>query len=368
MRSFILILCLVVAVVHSSTDVDDEVHPVKKSLSLFSVVQFDNDACTTQDTSSTKGVCWTSSECSDKGGTVSGNCASGFGVCCLFTVGKSDCGGTITNNVTYIQNDGFPSAVSTSSTTSCKYTIQGSSVICQIRLDFVSVTLATPSTTSGAVGKCSTDSITATSPSGNYLTPLCGSLTGSHMYFETARQNPAGTLTIATTGSLSGGRTWNIKVTYYECETNFKAPADCLQYLTGLTNSFKSFNFGGLMIRNLQYEVCIRQERGYCRFQLSESSSTTDSFQIDPTSTTTTVSKIGANCDTQFIFVNNGHLASTTNKYCGELLNPVDAETKSGIITGEGPQFAVGVLSANADGETDTTGFDLTYTQAPCDE
>ena len=67
-----------------------------------------------------------------------------------------------------------------------------------------------------------------------------------------------------------------------------RAPADCLQYLTGVSNSFKSFNFGNLMIRNLQYDVCIRPESGYCRFQLLESSSTTDSFKIDPASTTTT--------------------------------------------------------------------------------
>ena len=58
--------------------------------------------------------------------------------------------------------------------------------------------------------------------------------------------------------------------------------------MTGISNSFKSFNFGNLMIRNLQYDVCIRPEAGYCRFQLMESSSSTDSFKIDPASTTTT--------------------------------------------------------------------------------
>ena len=68
----------------------------------------------------------------------------------------------------------------------------------------------------------------------------------------------------------------------------FRAPTDCLQYMTGISNSFKSFNFGNLMIRNLQYDVCIRPEAGYCRFQLMESSSSTDSFKIDPASTTTT--------------------------------------------------------------------------------
>ena len=36
------------------------------------------------------------------------------------------------------------------------------------------------------------------------------------------------------------------------------------------------------MIRNLQYDVCIRPERGYCRFQLQESSSVIASFVLDP--------------------------------------------------------------------------------------
>ena len=62
----------------------------------------------------------------------------------------------------------------------------------------------------------------------------------------------------------------------------FRAPTDCLQYLTGVSNSFTSFNFGNLMIRNLQYDVCIRPERGYCRFQLQESSSVIASFVLDP--------------------------------------------------------------------------------------
>ena len=31
-----------------------------------------------------QGTCYASSECTSKGGSASGNCASGFGVCCSF--------------------------------------------------------------------------------------------------------------------------------------------------------------------------------------------------------------------------------------------------------------------------------------------
>ena len=59
----------------------------EKSFSLFSVVSFPNRECTTSsDTSDTivNGVCQRDDECTSNGGTPSGNCASGFGVCCFY--------------------------------------------------------------------------------------------------------------------------------------------------------------------------------------------------------------------------------------------------------------------------------------------
>ncbi len=53
-------------------------------LSLFSIVNFKNDPCVAASDSSMKGTCYTTSECSSLGGSRDGNCASGFGVCCLF--------------------------------------------------------------------------------------------------------------------------------------------------------------------------------------------------------------------------------------------------------------------------------------------
>ncbi len=53
--------------------------------SLFSVVTFPNNECTTTGTNPMTGVCQTTEECSDNSGTASGNCASGFGVCCMYS-------------------------------------------------------------------------------------------------------------------------------------------------------------------------------------------------------------------------------------------------------------------------------------------
>lgn len=51
--------------------------------SLFSVVQFPNDECTTN-MNNMAGQCVTAEECGNNGGTAAGNCASGFGVCCSY--------------------------------------------------------------------------------------------------------------------------------------------------------------------------------------------------------------------------------------------------------------------------------------------
>ena len=50
-------------------------------LSLFTIVSFKNDPCTSG--TGNNGTCYSSSDCNRLGGTASGSCASGFGVCCL---------------------------------------------------------------------------------------------------------------------------------------------------------------------------------------------------------------------------------------------------------------------------------------------
>merc|ERR1712083_642167 len=67
--------------------------------SLFTIVRFNNDACPTS--SGKNGTCYTSSECSNRGGKSDGSCAGGFGVCCYF---EFNCGKTTSENATYFTN------------------------------------------------------------------------------------------------------------------------------------------------------------------------------------------------------------------------------------------------------------------------
>lgn len=50
-------------------------------LSLFTFVQFNNQACTTA--TGDNGTCLTAADCAQKGGKASGSCAAGFGSCCI---------------------------------------------------------------------------------------------------------------------------------------------------------------------------------------------------------------------------------------------------------------------------------------------
>jgi len=380
MRLFVaLLFCSIFASTFAiPTDQSNQNKKKSRAFSLFSVVKFDNVECTTSNADkNTFGMCLTTTECTDRGGTHQGNCASGFGACCYVKVDQTACGGSISNNISYIENTGFPTAT-TAASIDCTYTLKTTTNICQIRLDFATVVLGPPHETDDtSLGKCNSDSLTVTSPgSGYFLTPLCGTLTKTHMYVETARKETAATIQIKTGTSTTVSRSWKIKTIFLECETSWKAPTDCLQYLTGVSGSFRSFNFGSTMIRNLQYDVCIRPEKGYCRFQLMESSTAIVSFKLDPVGTS---GMVGTNCDNQFITVNGyTHFkdqevntnTKISNRFCGSKLSIIDADTTSGVLIGDGPRMSVGIFTTNVDAnngpDTGTKGFDLTYVQLPC--
>ena len=51
-------------------------------LGLFNLIQFSNARCNSTDNDK-QGICYTASECRERGGNAKGTCAAGFGVCCL---------------------------------------------------------------------------------------------------------------------------------------------------------------------------------------------------------------------------------------------------------------------------------------------
>merc|ERR1711937_585219 len=121
-----------------------------KHFSLFSVVTFGNEECTSSSSvagGATEGTCYSSTECSDKNGMSAGNCASGFGVCCVF-LNTGAVASTITENRSRLRNAEYPSIATATTAQSIVYTINKMNAdICQIRLDFDNFIIAGPSVT-----------------------------------------------------------------------------------------------------------------------------------------------------------------------------------------------------------------------------
>jgi len=229
-----------------------------KQLSLFSIVQFPNLECNTGDATTPYGTCLASSECSSKGGTSTGNCAAGFGVCCVVLV--STCGSSVSANTSYIRNPGYPSTYTPTNAGTCTYTInKASDDVCQLRLDFVSMSGYLTSTTAGAC----LDTFAAAGQTGVNPPTICGTNTAYHMYVEFGLGS-TDTITLTNTWNTAGlttAKTYNILARQIDCTATWKAPTDCVQYFTGLTGNVYSYNHqGGQFLQSQDYNNCIRTE------------------------------------------------------------------------------------------------------------
>merc|ERR1712127_830217 len=171
-----------------------------KAFSLFNVVTFQNDACTSTSITTQSGArigqCFTAEECTAKGGIASGGCAMGFGTCCLFT--QSVCGGQVDNNCTHIQNDGFPTALTGTAQAAlpnCNYQINKAQAdVCSLRLDFLTfntqagdfaaATGGAAAGTMDSLGACRDTFAVITNTNGGDAPVICGQNEGQHMYVD----------------------------------------------------------------------------------------------------------------------------------------------------------------------------------------
>jgi len=274
------ILCLIFA--SGKLNVTSPETKKGKVFSLFSIVQFPNEACRSSSGTYSNGTCYTAQECSSKSGSAQGNCAAGFGVCCVFTVSTS--ASTVNENCTYIVNPGYPSNFATAGTVS--YTIKKcSSDICRIRLDYENFVLTNPVAFNNPLttsGQCATDRLTmtttdrtatpATGTTGTYgdYPYICGTNTGMHSYLDlSCNANDQATLSF-TLGDTTNNQ-WKIKVTQLSCnDPGVASQQGCFQYFTGISGQIKNYNFdGGMQLASQNYKICMRQEEGRCCIQYS---------------------------------------------------------------------------------------------------
>ncbi|XP_030383784.1 uncharacterized protein LOC115631218 [Scaptodrosophila lebanonensis] len=235
------------------------------------------------------GNCFNAYECRQKGGTAKGECAMGFGVCCVFV---ANCNETITNNITYIVSPNFPSFMP-SNFTGCSLKVKMMSEdISQLRIDFYHFSLGQPNRRTGV---CDGDVFNISGgPSGSFS--LCGQNSGQHLYYDVGsralpRQSQLyGSLRPLSYAQLYGNltngnssaadqlidinlnfsnrflpiRLWEIRVA--QIPFSQRAPAGCLQYHTGVEGIMQTFNFAdnGRHLANQHYRICVRQETDMC--------------------------------------------------------------------------------------------------------
>merc|ERR1712223_2021725 len=297
------------------------------------------------------GICQSTEDCTESGGTASGNCASGFGVCCFHKV-DGDCTGNqqaVENNVTYIQSPNYPTALTgTGSALTCTYTITGASNICQIRLDFDNLVLDSPAA-DGAVGAI--DRLTIGGAQTTALNTLSGINTGQHVYLDTARATGTAATIVITTVGTAASRTWKIKVRTLECSSDSLAPVGCAQYHTGAGGRIRSPNSATPQIyQGLDYRICVRQEKGFCPMTVSmlQAAATAMAFT-------------GTACDVAYVMVGD-------TQVCGSFFSGTAASVVAGPVTDAVAPFAIDVFTGSFQLDAATTGqvFDLTYRLVPC--
>lgn len=313
------------------------------------------------------------------------------------------CDSRSNQNQTYFTNPGYPSSYN--GTLHCSLEIHKIFTplrICQIRLDFIDFELNRPTE-----GDCVQDRFVVSGQNANSVSPaLCGRNTGQHseyqsivcgiklfpstkipVYFDMDGAQGPFTLRVMTSGP--GYRRWNIRVSQIECGSLSRAPANCLQYFTGASGVFQSFNYESIRplsetlltpqtmylpressyFNNMDYTICFRKEVGFC----------TQTYQVNTTLVPMEITESPPvpNAQSPFDLRTYGgagvqrcpydYLLLDGVRYCGARLNPnavqnyldVDAPV---IDRGSGPFTARFVSNERHVGR----GFLIGFQQNPC--
>merc|ERR1719412_1095769 len=383
--------CIKVALDLAPNAKDKDASREGKVFSLFSVVTFPNDGCTSQSGTTgissvnRNGTCFTATECSDNGGTASGNCAAGFGVGCLFVYSSAST--SISQNCSYIQNPNFPSAYGSTSTIAWQIN-KCATNICTLRLDFETFTTTGPTSTIDVTPAASLDSFTvAASPSGYTAPIISGENKGQHIYMEVGPDSGGYiTLTFAFGTGTTISRTWEIHVTQHECSSTAR-PYDsgCLQYHTGSAGRFTSFNFAQSSsslyghLHSQDYNICIRQEQGACCIKYSLCGDTL-SYSIQNFVTTPGIAGgaySGSYCTVDYLEITGlkkecGGSNQGVNRVCGyayniELGNLISASSLCDCSAPFVVQFVTNGLAQDTESvQQAQRGFCLQYQQVAC--
>jgi len=356
-----------------------------RQFGIFTVLSFPNSQCTsTINTGSipNQGTCYTADECTSQGGSQQGNCALGFGVCCVFQ--QTGCDVTVNRNCSYVMSTGYPTdyqvAADIDNAEDCTINVNKvQNDVCQLRLDFVDLVLLSPGSgpqpddavqggrgynppITGA-GRCDRrDALTIRGPTERNPPVVCGTLTGQHMYVETGLSDGASSrIQISINGEITGLRKWKIKISQLECNTNYRAPQGCVQYFMEPTGTFQSYAYqNSQMLVNQQYATCFRKNLGMCTINFAQTLLANDNTGANQESSSFALSEpmngmavISTSCSSSYIII--GNVRGATDFATG--MRGYSGDTSEQFVVG--PEFCGGALSKGGNviaDNSDSTG------------
>ncbi|XP_055678018.1 uncharacterized protein LOC129786801 [Lutzomyia longipalpis] len=344
--------------------------PGTRFLNLFNIVRFPNEPCSTSNPKkflkTLNGTCYHEVECEQLGGVPIDNCASGFGVCCVFQL---SCGGKTEREISYFENPGFPKPIN--DRIACTMSVKLLPGVQQVLLEFVFFELRPP-----VDGSCTDDQFIVSGNNLNSFIPIiCGINTGQHMYVDVS-DSASRMMFLSMLSAVSDARAFSVRITQLK---NNLAPQNCLQYFTESSGIIQSFNYednstivthrNPSYFNNLNYVICIRRNPGFCTISYSNNvNNTEEEFQLTNTDengeSIIPPKQAGAeifNCADDYIAVNGIRL-------CGEKLNDGSRSedfTKSFPVT----DFSAGpmILPVRTNDHTVGRGFKLFYSQHICE-
>jgi len=348
-------------------------------LAFFSIVTFPNSECQSTKDKENKGVCYSSTECSGKGGLAEGNCAAGFGVCCVIKI-NSKTGGTISHNATIIENYKYPTVYATPTTaTTIKYTLKPMKDICFMRFDFINFDFGLDYTNKATFGKCHDKfSVDIDATVGTDPPAICGKNNGYHMYVDNMKSTADISLDVTVSTTAWTTRVWKIKVSQIGCDCPTKPPMGCHQYYLESKGTIESFNYQATSTHKVlplhssqaDWNICIRKNKGMCGTTYAAATAATtseDTFQVNNAiSISSTVSESGQSCKAvKLAFDGVGNHAES--QLCGSHLSTMPGVSHDGAVPTTGFKIRHQTLNTAATGGAAVpSGYKLSYYQTGC--
>jgi len=230
--------------------------------SLFNIVKFDNAPCTPEDgTDEPQGVCYSEDDCNNRNSKYGGNCAAGFGKCCI--VKEWEDGKRVNEPISYFQNEDFPSSTKPEADTRVFTVSVTDPDVCQVRIDFDEFDLARPT----EFGACDEQSIVI-----DDSIAFCGDNKDQNYVVHIDKPTSFNIIMNVATDASTYSYKHNLRVTQVDCTSknqymeDIRAPKGCDQYFNETSGTIKSYNYDGVNMyaENQDYSICIKKSENSC--------------------------------------------------------------------------------------------------------